>query len=110
MLTANSRDEIDQFKQPLQHIISTMQILLAKELRPTKVKYKITKGKVQRRPDNAELEIKIEEIHDKFGAIGLDGEGQKLYCFSSKVFGETGGNRKDSKDRDRQQNIRLQLF
>lgn len=89
MLTANSRDEIDQFRQPLQHIISTMQILLAKELRPTKVKYKITKGKVQRRPDNAELEIKIEEIHDKFGAIGLDGEGQKLYCFSSKIFGET---------------------
>lgn len=89
VLTANSRNEIDQFKQPLQHIINTMQPTLRGELKPTRVKYKITAGKVQRNPDNTNLEIKIEEIHDKYGAIGLDGEGQKLYCFSSKVSGET---------------------
>ena len=89
MLTANNRDELDQFKQPMQHIINTMQPILRTELRPTKIKYKISTGKVQRRPDNTNLEIKVEEIHDKYGAIGLDGEGQKLYCFSSKVSGET---------------------
>ncbi len=89
VLTANSRNEIEQFKQPLQHIIQTMQPILRTELRPTKIKYKITKGKVQRDPDHTDLEIKIEEIHDKYGAVGLDPEGQKLYCFSSKAFGKT---------------------
>ena len=89
VLTAGSRDEIDQFKQPMQHIINTMQPLLRAELRPTKIKYKITKGKVQRDPENTALEIKIEEIHDKHGAVGLDPEGQKLYCLSSRAAGKT---------------------
>lgn len=89
MLTANNRDELDQFKQPMRQIINTMQPILRQELRPTKIKYKISTGKVQRRPDNTNLEIKVEEIHDKYGAIGLDGEGQKLYCFSSRASGET---------------------
>lgn len=89
VLTAGSREEIDQFRQPMQHIINTMQPILRAELRPTKIKYKIIKGKVQRDPENTALEIKIEEIHDKHGAVGLDPEGQKLYCFSSRAAGKT---------------------
>jgi len=88
-LEARSINDLDSFRAPLQHIINTLQPMLAKELAPKKIKYAIKSGKVQRNPDAPKLEIEIKEIHDKYGSIGLDGEGQKLYCFSNRIRGDS---------------------